>query len=116
MDEIGTVTAMRIDFECSGGFANLQLSYHADTDALPAELAGEISTLVENSGVFNIKQGDVTPSSAGPPDVFFYQLSLRDGPRQITLSLNDMTAPASVHPLLAFLRKLAVDEKLKGAY
>ena len=39
--------------------------------------------------------------------------ALRDGSRQTTLALNDVTAPASVHPLLTLLRKLAVEEKLK---
>ncbi len=104
---------MLIDFESSGGYANLQLSYHADTDTLPPDVAADISRLVESAGVFDIKQADVAPSPSGPPDVFTYRLSLRDGSRQTTLMLNDVTAPASLHPLLALLRKLAVEEKLK---
>jgi hypothetical protein len=104
---------MQIDFESSGGYANLQLSFHANTDALPPEVAAEILRLVDSSGVFDLKPEDVAPSPAGPPDVFTYRLSLRDGSRQTTLSLNDVTAPPSLHPLLAFLRKLAADEKLK---
>jgi hypothetical protein len=104
---------MLIDFESSGGYANLQLSYHANTDTLPPEIAAEISKLVASSGVFDISQEDVAPSPSGPPDVLSYRLSLRDGARQTTLTLNDVTAPPSLHPLLALLRKLAVEERLK---
>jgi hypothetical protein len=104
---------MLIDFESSGGYANLQLSFHANTDTLPPDVAAEISKLVASSGVFEIKQEDVAPSPSGPPDVLWYRLSLRDGSRQTTLALNDVTAPASLHPLLALLRQLAVEEKLK---
>ena len=105
---------MRIDFECSGGFANLQLTYHGDTDALPQAQAEELLQLVESSGVFDLQQGDVMPTTSGPPDVFSYQLSLSGGVRQKTVSFNDVTAPAPLHPLLALLRKLALDQKREG--
>ena len=105
---------MLIDYESSGGYANLQLSYHANTDALPQEVADRISGLVESSGVFDLKQSDIVPSPSGPPDVFFYQLSLWDGSKQTNLSFNDVTAPASLRPLLSLLQKLAVDQKLTG--
>lgn len=51
---------MRIDFESSGGFANLKLAYHADTDTLPPERAEELLKRVKSSGVFNIQQSDVS--------------------------------------------------------
>ena len=103
---------MRIDFESSGGLANLQLNYHVDTDKLPQEQANELLTLVKSSGVFNLQQSDIKPkTTGGPPDVFSYRLSLSDGVRQKTLSFNDVTAPVSSQPLLAFLRKLALEQK-----
>jgi hypothetical protein len=105
---------MRIDFECSGGFANLRLTYHVDTDELPQEFAEEILRLVESSGFFDIQPSEVAPTSAGPPDVFFYRLSLSQGSRKQSLSCNDVTAPAALHPLLALLRKLALNQKRKG--
>lgn len=105
---------MRIDFECSGGFANLHLTYHADTDELPPELTNEIMELVESSGFFDIKPVELAPSSSGPPDVFFYQLSITKGNKKQSLSCNDVTAPAGLHPLLALFRKLAIDRKRKG--
>lgn len=101
---------MRIDFEFSGGYANLRYEYHANTDELPGEVARELLSLVESSGIFKIQQSGVAPTSAGPPDVFFYRLSLYDANRRISLSFNDVTAPAALHPLLALLRKLAMEQ------
>lgn len=76
---------MRIDFECSGGFANLQLAYHVDTDTLPQEKAEELLKLVKSAGVFDIQQRDIAARGAGgPPAVFSYHLSLSDGTSFIT--------------------------------
>jgi hypothetical protein len=105
---------MRIDFERSGGFANLQLTCHLNTDSMPKDQAEELLKLVKNSGVFDLQQSDVIPPAhGGPPDAFFYRLSLSEGGRQKTLSFNDATAPPSLRPLLVFLQRLAL-EKRKG--
>jgi hypothetical protein len=105
---------MRIDFESSGGFANLHLVYHADTDTLSHEQSVELLRLVQNTDVFNVQQSDITPSpTGGPPDVFTYQLSISDGERRKDLSFNDVTIPAKLHPLLTELRRLALEQKLK---
>ena len=105
---------MRIKFECSGGFANLRLTYHADTDELPQELAEELLRLVEDARVLDIQPSEVAPRPTGPPDVFVYRLSLQQGNRKTSLSFNDMTAPAPLQPLLAVLRKLALEQRGKG--
>jgi hypothetical protein len=109
-------STMQIDFASSGGFANLQLGYQADTNTLPEEQAQELERLVETSGVFELQQDDVNSSTAvGRADVISYRLTLSEGPRQTTLWMNDVTAPASVRPLLSLLRKLALEEKKKGS-
>ena len=105
---------MHIDFECSGGYANLHLAYRGDTEELPQELAEELERLVEASAFFELQESAAAPKAPGPPDVFTYRLSLREGSRQKSLSLTDVTAPASLHPLLALLRKLAIERKAKG--
>lgn len=103
---------MQIDFSSSGGFANLQLDYRADTNTLPEEQAQEIARLIESSGVFDLGQDDINSSAAiGRADVISYRLTLSDGPRQTTLWMNDVTAPASVRPLLSLLRKFAIEQK-----
>jgi len=108
---------MQIDFASSGGFANIELAYRADTNTLPEEQAKELARLVESSGAFDLRQDDLTPNpkaAAGPPDVISYRFSLSEGARQNTLWFNDVTAPASLRPLLEFLRKLALEQKRKG--
>lgn len=107
---------MQIDFATSGGFANVELNYRADTNTLPEEQARELTSLVESSGAFEIQQEDVNPNVAvGRADVITYRLTLSEGARQNTLWFNDVTAPASVRPLLAFLRKLALQQKKQGS-
>jgi hypothetical protein len=107
---------MQIDFASSGGFANVELNYRADTNTLPEEQAQELTRLVESSGAFDLQQEDINPNVAvGRADVISYRLTLSEGARQNTLWFNDVTAPASVRPLLAFLRKLALEQKKQGS-
>lgn len=106
---------MQIEFASSGGIANVELAYRADTDTVPEEQARELVRLVESSNLFEIKQKDASPGvTVGRADVISYRLSASDGARQTTLWLSDVTAPASVRPLLSFLRKLALEQKEKG--
>jgi len=105
---------MRIGFECSGGYANIRLAYHVDTDELPQEVANEILELVESSGIFDLQQSEVAPTSEGPPDVFFYRISLYEGTKRNSLYFNDVTAPATLQPLLALLQELAWEQIRKG--
>lgn len=102
---------MRIHYESAGGFINLNLEYHVDTAELNQDLAEELMNLVETSKVFSINPSDVAPKSNGPPDVIFYQLSISDEGRQISLSCNDVTAPIELRPLLARLQELAMDQR-----
>lgn len=103
---------MQIDFGSSGGVANIELTYQAETSTLPPEQAQELERLVESSGVFDLDQEDANLRVAvGRADVITYRLSVSDGARQTTLWLNDVTAPASVRPLIAELRRLAMERK-----
>lgn len=101
---------MQIDFESSGGYANINLAYHGDTDKLPPEVASKLLRLLESSRVFELQQSDIAPSSAGPPDVLFYKLALREGNKEKSLSFNDITAPNKLRPLLSLLQDLAWEQ------
>ena len=106
---------MQIDFSSSGGVANQELSYQADTNTLPPEQVGEVAALVESSGVFELRQEDINPRvTVGRADVITYRLAVSDGARRVNLWLNDVTAPASIRPLLAYLQKLAQEQKSAG--
>lgn len=100
---------MRIAFECSGGFANLQLSYVADTDRLPPDVGSDLEREVADSRIWEIEQPIGDPN--GPPDTFSYRLTVQDGPKHTTMAVTDTTAPPSIQPLLSKLRKLALTER-----
>ena len=106
---------MQIDFASSGGVKNQELTCQADTSTLPPEQAGEVAALVESSGLFELRQEDINPSvTVGRADVITYRLAVSDGARRVNLWLNDVTTPASIRPLLAYLQKLAQEQKSAG--
>jgi hypothetical protein len=106
---------MQIDFGSSGGVANQELIYQADTNTLPENEARELQRLVESSGAFELQQSDINPNvTVGRADVITYRISLSEGERQTTLWMNDVTAPVAIRPLLAFLQDLALERKNKG--
>ena len=105
---------MQIDFASSGGVNDRELEYRVDTGGLPEEQARELERLVADSGVFELQQEDANPNvSIGRADVITYRLSFSDGARQTELWLNDISAPASLRPLLARLQELAHRQKRK---
>ncbi|VVB72934.1 Uncharacterised protein [uncultured archaeon] len=104
---------MRIDFEREGGYAPLQLEYHADTDVLPVETRDKLLDLVKRSKVMEIQQSDLERSSQSFPDAFTYKLSITEGGKSKSLSFNDITVPASLHPLLELFQELALEQRLK---
>jgi len=104
---------MHIDFEISGGYANINLIYRGDTEKLPPEVASKLLRLIESSGVFELQQNEIAPSSGGPPDTFFYKLTLYKGDQRKSLSFNDATVPEQLKPLLEFLQELAWEQLRK---
>jgi hypothetical protein len=101
---------MNIDFESSGGYANIRLKYHGNTDTLPEEVANKLIQLVESSKVFELEKKEVTPTLPGPPDVLHYKLTIHEGNRKVSLSFNDVTVPESLFPLIGFLQELAWEQ------
>lgn len=101
---------MHIEFESSGGYANVRLAYHANTNELPPEVASNLLRLIENSRVFELQQNDIDTSKPGPPDVLFYKLTFHEGNKEKSLSFNDITAPKELRPLLSLLQDLAWEQ------
>ena len=102
---------MQIDFASAGGTTG-ELTYQVDTNTLPETQAKEILRLVESTDVFALQQNDLNSGlTVGRTDVITYRLTLSDGDRQTTLWMNDLTAPASLRPLLEFLRERALTRK-----
>ncbi len=102
---------MLIEFECSGGYAGLQLSYHADTDELPGKVRDELLSLVKEAGVFDMKPDRLPPEPTAYPDALHYRLALSGGGKEISLSLSDAAVPGPLRPLLLRLQELALQEQ-----
>lgn len=105
---------MRIDYECSGGFANLRLAYRANSDELTKKLADKLLKLVEDSGIFDLQESDVAQKSTIPSDVLLYRISVSESGRIKSLFFTDVTAPEKVRPLLVFLQELSLKQTQKG--
>jgi len=105
---------MHIDFESSGGYANIKIKYHGNTNELIKEIADELMQLVEDSRIFDLKEYEISPGLSGPPDVLYYKLAIQDGNKRASLSFNDTTIPDSLRPLLTFLQEIAKEQVMKG--
>jgi hypothetical protein len=107
---------MRIQFERQGGYAGLRLAYGTELEALPAQAAAELRALIEAAGLLDTPCPFTSASSAGPPDVMSYRLTVHDGEHACDLTFNDVTAPAALRPLLARLVELAIaSRRTKGS-
>ena len=102
---------MIIDFECSGGYANLRLHYRANVEELPPEVAADLRQLIERTGIMGLKPAELAPKSPGPPDALRYRITISQAGAVQSLEMSDITAPSALRPLLARLQELAVEQK-----
>ncbi|MEH7460557.1 protealysin inhibitor emfourin [Bacillus thuringiensis] len=104
---------MYIQFSCSGGIANFDLTFQTDTDELPKEKTKELLDLIEQSNLFSLElsQGEVATIQGA--DAFLYELRIEDDKKKKSFLFTDITAPQEVRPLLDYLRNLAIVEKMR---
>ncbi|HZR83974.1 MAG TPA: protealysin inhibitor emfourin [Candidatus Binatia bacterium] len=104
---------MRIEFEMSGGygglFAKSPLTYRVDVEALPEALRDELVGLVRSSAILDEPIAPGTPSQAR--DLMTYRLRIADGERDVSVTLDDQSAPARIRPLLQRLQRLAIEAR-----
>ena len=94
---------MKIRFIQSGGFVGLVKHADVDTDALSADDSKHLAELVQSSGLSASEQ----KLSAQGRDLEQYEIHLDDGSRKTSVVFDAKTVPASVKPLVGYLRKLA---------
>ncbi len=103
---------MEIEFEFSGGygglFAGRPLVFRAHTDELPQDVRERVSSLIQAAGLDSIGSDEASPRGGPARDTFQYRLVLRDRDSVRSFSFDDVNAPTAVHPLLAYLRELAI--------
>jgi hypothetical protein len=102
---------MIIDFERSGGYANLRLRYRANTDELPLGVANDLRQLVDRSGILSLKPADLAPPSHDPPGAMRYRVAISQEGAVHSVELSDITVPPALRPLLTRLQELALEQK-----
>jgi hypothetical protein len=102
---------MRIEYECSGGYGGLRLTYQGETDTLPAADAKVLLGLIEAANIFDLTQKQLSKKSRSIPDDFACRLTLSIPGKQKTLSFNELGAPENLRRLSVHLRKLAIKKQ-----
>ncbi len=102
---------MLIEFECSGGYGGLRLSYRGDTNGLAPEEAEKLLDLIEASNAFDLSPKQISQKSRPIPDDFSCRLTLSRAEKKKTLSFNELGAPENLRRLSVHLRKLAMKKQ-----
>jgi hypothetical protein len=98
---ISVFASMNIHFERSGGFAGLRLSHDLDSAELSPEDGKELERLVDTAHLFELPE---TIRAVNPgPDRFQYKLTMKAGPREHTVAVDEAAVPDSLRPLLNWL-------------
>jgi hypothetical protein len=101
---------MRINFERSGGFANISLKAEIDPAELPPERAKELKRLVEKAHFFDQPASSAPPSM---PDQFQYEVTIEDDGRSHTISTSDDAASDDLKLLFDFLGQEATKKLMQ---
>ena len=88
---------MKITFRESGGFAGLVRGCEVDVSSLPKAAASALDALLASG---RLPSG----ASRGGRDLTSYEIAVETAKGMRKVSLDEMNAPASVRPLLDFLK------------
>lgn len=102
---------MRIEYECSGGYGGLRLTYQCETDALPAAESKKILDLIAAARVLELDPRQISAKSPRIPDDFDCRLTLSSAGKKKTLSFSELGAPENLRRLSVHLRKLAIKQQ-----
>lgn len=99
---------MHIDFESSGGFAGLRLTFSGDPSDLPEPTRTRLQLLVAEAGLLP-RPAAACPRSAPPchPDTMTCRLTISDAGHSVTVCGSDGQVSAPVAALFGLLRTLA---------
>lgn len=96
---------MKIRFNRSGGFANIQLAAMLDTGSMPTDEANAMERLVDAVDFFSLP--DMISTGKAMPDAFSYTITIVTSDRQHTVKVLNEAPFASLQPLLDYLSKVA---------
>ncbi|HEV8360833.1 MAG TPA: protealysin inhibitor emfourin [Candidatus Thermoplasmatota archaeon] len=96
---------MRVRLERTGGFAGLQGSASVDAGELPPADAARLEQLVRDARFFDLP---AMLKDAGPArDRFQYRLTVEQGDRTHTISVDEGAAPGPIRALVEFVQASA---------
>ena len=92
---------MKITYRQSGGFAGLTKQYEVETAEMDPADREVLQSLVEQAGL----QGSMTALSKQARDLMVHDLRIEEGGNTRHIVVDDLSAPAALRPLLAFVQK-----------
>jgi hypothetical protein len=99
--------SLRVEFQRTGGLNPVPLACALDASRAPREVARELATLVESSGLLDPDRRPPIPPARRIPDAFTYRVALRRGSEERAFEFTDPAIPDPVQPLLRFLTEQA---------
>lgn len=96
---------MRIEFERTGGFANISTRATVNTDTLLPEDASALTELVDRIDFFNLPS--VMPSIPGGADRFQYTITVESEGQRHTVEVPESAATGDMAALVGQLTALA---------
>ncbi len=92
---------MKVNFRKSGGFAGMFSGCEFDTSVQKDAESSELEALVESSGIMSLTDKRVEQAR----DVFLYTFAIESNGKSHELTLDQLSVPAELKPLLDFLLK-----------
>ncbi len=104
--------SLHIEFRQVGGIVGGLWEASIDTKDLPPAEARELEELVEESGFFDLPTGRLRDflrilSHEAASDIFRYEVAISRGKRDHRISLDDLTVPPELRPLINRLSEIA---------
>jgi hypothetical protein len=96
---------MRIDFERTGGFANVRLAASIDTATLPPDQAATLHRLIDEAHFFDLPAK--FPSPPNVADQFNYRVTIEDAGKKHTVEVSETSTSPVLQALLQQLTLLA---------
>jgi hypothetical protein len=103
---------MQIQFERTGGFANIRFAGNFDLDSLPTETANTLQTLLEQADFRSLPEHILGKSAI--PDQFHYLVTVTTTAWEHSVFTDDRNAPEPLRQLIQKLNELTRAQSRQG--